>query len=839
MMLNSNFSKALCFITTLLPITLLTGCGVGGGTASQSSSATPVSAATRGYVNGGNLPVTGADVNLYVAGVNTPGTGTGYGSGATLLIHTKTDQTGSFIFNSGDYTCPTPTQQAYIVVSGGNPGLGGTVNNPYITLMAALGPCPAGGNLLIGDLTHGIAPIPFINVDEITTVAAVWALQQFMTPPGSSNTNAPNIGAPNTTYTNGLSAPNTLSVQPAVVGMNNAFTTAKMLADIATGTSPNLNYPYATPESAKINTLADIIATCVNTDPTASSICSNMMADATPSGATTAADTIQALWYIAQHPIHNVSNLYGYVTGTPPFSPTYTAPGTLSGSVPSTTAFNDTTIAINYAPVSNNLPVLGKAFGLAIDAYGNAWFTNQGQTAVSGDSPTGAVAASIAELGPDGNVLLAPVTTFNLSTTGGSASKFTVAQPTNTRTIIIPTVLAIDLTNQPWFVNGDTAYTGGFTACSTTDVCAGDLGVFSASSAASVAGGSSSTGYLVGYGPSGMAIDGNNNVFVTNPGNSSGGVSSRQITHMSALDGSGFTSSAGAAPNTLPGGSAMVAVDTNPNVPGGIVWVENFTACPQPLGGTTVDFGILSLYGGTAAAALSKSEVATTYDPNATTGAGTSGTTGNCNQTNINIGQLLQSPMANPNAISFDRNNGAWLTNQIHASGGFDGLTYITAPADALGTISSSTTLVNGVASSSNQGVATSGTTMSVPYFSEVDGNNNVWVSVNSIRSIVEASVDTSGGTPVITLQTPGQGSAITGAAYGLGFVHNTLNSRMLAIDPSGNIWVTNEATTSYVNQSGSNTSMTNSVTVLVGAAGPVVTPISLRMHNKLLGTKP
>jgi hypothetical protein len=314
---------------------------------------------------------------------------------------------------------------------------------------------------------------------------------------------------------------------------------------------------------------------------------------------------------------------------------------------------------------------------------------------------------------------------------------------------------------------------------------------------------------------------------------------------MSGLDGSGYTYSTAASsalPNGLPGGSANIAIDGNANVPGGIVWAADFTACTQPLGGTNLGFGLLSLYGGTADTGLSKSEVGTNYDPYITLGTGTAvngSTQGNCNATNLTVGQILQSNMADPFALAVDRNNGVWLSNQIHATTGFEGLTYMTAPTDSTGAIPSSVTLTNGIASTSTTPVATTGTTLSVPEFLEVDGNNNVWGSNNSIRSVFEASVNTSGATPLISLLTPGQGGALPGAAYGLGFVHNDLNSRMIAIDPSGNVWVTNEATTLYVNQSGTNTAFTNSVTVIVGAAGPVVTPMSLRMHNTRLGQKP
>jgi len=50
-------------------------------------------------------------------------------------------------------------------------------------------------------------------------------------------------------------------------------------------------------------------------------------------------------------------------------------------------------------------------------------------------------------------------------------------------------------------------------------------------------------------------------------------------------------------------------------------------------------------------------------------------------------------------------------------------------------------------------------------------------------------------------------------------------DSLNVAIDPSGNVWVTN-----YIG---------NSVVEMVGAAAPVVTPLSLAAGNNMLGVAP
>lgn len=848
---SSNTTLFAIALSLLLPLSL-TGCGMGNAgnvaTNGSGSGLTKSGTGMQGHVHGGNQPIQFATITIYLAGVNTPGnSSTGYGTGASVLASTSTDANGDFSFASGAYTCPTPAQQAYVVSSGGNPGLGTGVNNTKAVLMAALGTCPAGSNL--------IATNPVVDINEVTTVAAVWALQQFMAPPSSATQGFPNIGAPNTSYSNGLSTP--ISVQSAVLGMNNAFTTARIMADVSVGASPNTNYSYATPESAKINTLADIIAYCVNTDPSSTSNCGNLLSDATPSGSTTAKDTVQALYYMAQNPINNISNLYNnYVSSTPPFLPVYSAPGTLVSSKPSPTAFNDTTVAINYEPLSGGAPVIGGSYGIAIDAYGNVWLSNKGEAANPNTTPstTPAVTASITEIGPDGSALLAPTTAYTVSTTGGSASKFPSGDlPTTARVFssaFPPSTVAIDLANQAWFVNNsDRAYTtisGTPSSCASSTPCGSTLALFSASTSSGVAGGSTAGGYFSGYAPTDIVIDGSNNIFSTSAGSTSGAISGDQIFRMSATDGSGFVQSTGSI--GIISGSTFLAIDTNPNVSGGILWVPNGTACAQPIngtGGTSLTFGVIGLYGGTSLAALADSEIGTSLDPYITLGAGTTAngsTQGNCNQTNVTIGQTVSNSFANPGFMAIDKNNGAWLVDVVHSTTGLDGLTYFTAPTASTALVPSSTTLVNGIASTVSTPVATDGTTLDVPVYPEVDGNNNVWVT-SSLASVVEASVTPASGSnpPVITLLTPGQGSAIPGAAYGIGFQHNILTAKQLAIDASGNVWITNDSsnTVTYINAGGTKSSLGSSVTVIVGAAGPVITPRSLRIKANKLGQKP
>ena len=148
-----------------------------------------------GKVHGGQQPISGAQVYLYAA--NT----TAYGGAPTSLLnapgYVTTDPLGNFSFN-GAYslpTCQAAHQLVYIVAVGGNPG-GGT--NPNAVLMAALGDCA------------NLSASSFVYLNEVTTVASVYALQQFMSPG---------------TYNVGTSSTN-------LVGLQNAFLTVSNLSSI-------------------------------------------------------------------------------------------------------------------------------------------------------------------------------------------------------------------------------------------------------------------------------------------------------------------------------------------------------------------------------------------------------------------------------------------------------------------------------------------------------------------------------------------------------------------------------------------------------------------------------
>jgi hypothetical protein len=288
-----------------------------------------------GVVMGGQQPVAGVTVQLYQAGT------TGYGSAATPLgPSVQTTAAGNFTLPS--YTC-SATSQVYMVGTGGTP-IGGATNNA-LAMMVGLGTC--GGSALNG----------FINVNELTTVATVWALAPFMTGIaniGSSSTNA--------------------------AGLADAFAAINQVVTTANGTVPGPALPTgATLPVAAVNTLGEILLQCVNSaGGTAGdgSACGSLFALA-PNAAGTVypTNTIIAAMNIAQSPGRNVSAINSLRSGTPQFTPV------LSVNSPP----NDWTIAITYTGGGLNAPT-----SIAADATGAVWVTNGGNSSVTKLSNAGA-----------------------------------------------------------------------------------------------------------------------------------------------------------------------------------------------------------------------------------------------------------------------------------------------------------------------------------------------------------------------------------------------------------------------------------------------------------------
>jgi hypothetical protein len=374
-MMTAKSSMNIASVVATSAALLLAGCGgaLSAGNGASLGSSSPLF--IQGLIHGGQQPVSNSTLQLYAVGTG------GYNTAANPLLDAtvKSAADGSFSISS-HYNC-TGSDQVYIVATGGNPGIAPTVSNPTpnnaaLVEMAALGSC---ANLLAN------ASTTFINMSEVTTVAGAWSLARFMNSPSNAGTSTGNVS-----------------------GLESAFTTANRLANLATGTAsgPALP-PGATVSVPEINTLANILASCINTDGStaAGTPCNSLFAAATPPSGTAPTDTLTAALNIAHFPSNNAGALYLLSTGVgapyQPFLPT---------------APTNWLIGIHYTGGGLSQPA-----AVAVDNSGNIWVANKGNNSVS-------------EFALNGSTL-SPSTGY----IGGSLSG--------------PSAIAIDLTGQAWVTN--------------------------------------------------------------------------------------------------------------------------------------------------------------------------------------------------------------------------------------------------------------------------------------------------------------------------------------------------------------------------------------------------
>ena len=351
--LRARYSIGLLALVAMFPL----GCSNMTSTATQSASPTS-QVRIKGRVHGGNQPVSGATVSVYFAGQS------GYGSASTLATQTTTanDGYGSFSFT---VSCPVQPNDplVYLVARGGNTlNNGSSSNNSAAEFLAAVTPCTK------------ISSSTFVDMSEVTTVATMAALQQYYNPTTQS-----------------------FGVDGILLGYNamvNAFYTIPNLVDAATGTAVTTLTKTATasggsvsvtvtPETAKINTLANIISACINNNANGdATACSTLESNATPPATATtsqpgntlapATDVLNALYYIMTNPTNggasNLNTIYGLAPGTgAPYQPTLSS------------APSDWTIGVTYSSTSNCTNGDGffnKPSDLKLDSSGNVWIAN-------------------------------------------------------------------------------------------------------------------------------------------------------------------------------------------------------------------------------------------------------------------------------------------------------------------------------------------------------------------------------------------------------------------------------------------------------------------------------
>jgi hypothetical protein len=420
----SRFSRHSLFVlaSSSIAALVLTGCGMTSSSLKTTGPTGPVVPATyTGKVMGGQQPVGGVTLQLYLTGTS------GYGAAATPLgASFTTTAYGNFNFPS--YTCPGDNRQMFLVGTGGTPINGSP--NPNLALMVGLGACTTNP--------------PFINMNELTTVASVYALSGFMTGPT-------NIGAPSS---------NTL-------GLQNAFAAINKVVNISTGNASGPSLPAgATLPIAEIDALGNILQNCVNSAGGSASDSTDGLTNGTPCGklfydtntGTAPTDTITAALNIAQNPGMNVGKLDANQASSPAFLPA------ISVNSPPT----DWTIAITYTGGGLSSPS-----AIANDANGNVWVTNPGNSSVTelsnaGAPLTGANGFTGGNLNnPQGIAIDTSGNAWVSNAGNNSITEITAGltsplQITN-NSLNVPEGLAIDGAGNIWVANNGSSTIGAFT----------------------------------------------------------------------------------------------------------------------------------------------------------------------------------------------------------------------------------------------------------------------------------------------------------------------------------------------------------------------------------------
>ncbi len=588
------------FALKLLPLLLLgTGCGT---TPSQQASPNPALSSLEGSARGGRQPIAGAHVYLFAANTSAYGAPSipllnpTYPGVATDSIgpYTTTASDGSFSLSNA-YAC-TPGQQVYAFLTGGNPGLPQGSVNPSLGLLAVLGLCPNTGTLA--------GAVPFLSINEVSTIVAAYALAGFMTDP-----------------THVSSGPSAASQR----GLANAFAAINNLINIDTGTARDQNLAgNGVVPQAEINTLADILVPCVNSDG-AGAGCSTLFASVRKSGDTsTIADTAIAAIKLARNPALNVDTLFGLVPSASPFQPTLsTKPNDWTIGItyfaqnmagPYFPAFDSqgnlwvpsytTNTLIEFDPLGTPLSGSGgfgggglnQPYAVAVNSVDNVWAVNFGPIGASG----------VSRFRNDGTPITSPAYTcssacfFPAFDTQGNlwisgSTQTTVLASDGTRigsfgTNAYDSGLVVDSTGSAWTLghsgavyhltrpSSSTTFTQAVTASSGNELTpmAADSAsnIWFVSNRNNAIGKLSSSGTLLspaaGYtggglkGPAGIAVDGGGNIWVAN----------RDGNSISAFtnDGTAITPSTGYTAANVSGPRGL-AIDLSGNV-----WITNFTS---------------------------------------------------------------------------------------------------------------------------------------------------------------------------------------------------------------------------------------------------------------------
>lgn len=345
----------------LAGLVLLAGCSAGNHSGPPPSP--PPALTLHGLVRSGALPIVGATVSVYAAGASRAlGQATSIGDGTFAIPLAQTPALGTVI---------------YFIARGGNAGAGA---QPATALLAVAGAwCGA---------ARGCAFPATVSIDELSTVAAAYALAGFLHAGGTG----PLLSGTDPGFAN------------ALVGLDNLVgvsggAVAPGLANLAcTGTGKPVNCEAL----RKLNTLASVLAACVQAGSTTATVCTGLMQ---ASGGTS--DTLAAILHIASDPAvrSRGAAVFDLLSAAPIYMPVLAA------------APNDWTLALTFTGGGLYQPT-----GVAVDVAGNVWVADY------------SIPGAVSEFAPAG----IPLSGSSGFTGGGLAG---------------PTAVAIDAAGNAWVAN--------------------------------------------------------------------------------------------------------------------------------------------------------------------------------------------------------------------------------------------------------------------------------------------------------------------------------------------------------------------------------------------------
>jgi hypothetical protein len=211
------------------------------------------------------------------------------------------------------------------------------------------------------------AQVPYLVINEVTTVAFAYSMSGFATTAFNVSGNAANSAASATAIANAMAQ--TLNIVNIQYGQAPAHTNGNSTSTNAVST---------------IYALANILATCVNTSSATSSACTALFSAAKDSSGNSATDEASAIFNIAHNQGQNVTAIWNRMSSAPVFTPNLTRQPA------------DWTIPIVYTGVlsqfgtNNANQVTSGAYNIAFDVNGTAWIGDR-QKGLVEMSPMGAV----------------------------------------------------------------------------------------------------------------------------------------------------------------------------------------------------------------------------------------------------------------------------------------------------------------------------------------------------------------------------------------------------------------------------------------------------------------